>query len=124
MENLNDPENQDVRTNTAPVGLFELDLNSTSPTMRVEDGNEESKDGFSSFENSMEHQLEKPPALNKQECLQILQLIIAVKREQTFCSIEDSQIFMNSYPLPSSSKKSHSKSEHKSKEKESASKRN
>ena len=37
--------------------------------------------------------------------MQILQLIIAVKREQTFCSNEDSQIFMKNF-AHSSSKKS------------------
>ena len=43
--------------------------------------------------------------MNKKDCMQILQLIIAVKREQTFCSVEDSQIFMKNYIHHSSSKK-------------------
>ena len=105
MENLADPENQRTRHTSRDINVFELELNSTSPTMKVEDDDEETKEGFSSFDNSG-LSLESHQALSKQECLKILQLIISVKREQTFCAVEDAQIFMSNPIHQSSSKRS------------------
>ena len=75
--------------------------------MRVEETAEESKDGISVFnESTFSIDNSNIKALSKQDCMKILQIIIAVKREQTFCSVEDSQIFMKNYIHHTSSKKS------------------
>ena len=52
MNNLLEPENQHTRYNSENFGLAELDLNVTSPKMRVDDNAEESKDGYSIFNES------------------------------------------------------------------------
>ena len=47
-----EPDNQPTSTTGRDVNVFEIELNSTSPTLKVEDDEEESKAGFSSFDNS------------------------------------------------------------------------
>ena len=52
MENLNETENEPATMKSGPINVFEIELNSTSPTLQVENDEEESKAGFSSFDNS------------------------------------------------------------------------
>ena len=52
MENLNETENEPASTKSGPIHMIEIELNSTSPTLQVENDEEESKAGFSSFDNS------------------------------------------------------------------------
>ena len=103
MENLADPDDERTRLNSHDVNAFEQELNSITPIQKIEE-EEETKEGLSSFDNSG-LSLDSQQTLSKKECLQILQLIISVKREQTFCATEDAQIFI-SKPIRSSNKRS------------------
>ena len=81
-----------------------IELDSTGPTNNIiEEEQEESKENISSFENSS-ISIDEQNVLKKADCLRILQSIIAIKREQTFCVTEDSQIFTGSKLQNSSSK--------------------
>lgn len=81
-----------------------IELDSTGPTNNaIEEEQEESKENISSFENS-NMSIDEQNVMKKADCLKILQTIIAIKREQTFCVTEDSQIFTGSRMQNSSSK--------------------
>ena len=52
LENIMEPENQNTRHNSQEL-IQVSDIDSNSPTMKVEDEDEETKEGgFSSFNNS------------------------------------------------------------------------